>query len=570
VAHRNSLSLARFSAAAAGLCILILALGLPPRAIHVPAPSWQPGRTVVAGAFHVHTNQSDGAGSIDDVAAAAARAGLQFVIVADHGDGTKMPVPPAYRSGVLCLDGVEISTSGGHYVVAGMPQAPYPLTGEARDVVEDVGRLGGFGVAAHGDSAKPGLKWRDWDAPFDGLEWLNLDSAWRVDSRAHIARAFAAYWLRAPEALASLTARPVGMMQRWDEASAKRRVVGFAATDAHAQILWKSGGKTLGSLPIPSYEASFRMMTTRLELDAPLSGDAGADARAVLFALRSGHHYSALDALAAPPTFEFSGRSAVSVAGEGDVLPADRPVVLEVRAGAPAGARLALLRDGVTIRETGDSRLTYSASGARAVYRAEVRIPNAPGIPPVPWIVSNPIYVGTPLHPGIPAVTPRGTEVTDLIHMGGEGAGWSLERDKSSEGAIVRDGLTAPTLGLRYSLGPGRAWDQLVALVRPVQNHLLHHDRITLRASASHPLRLSVELRASGEDDPPRWQRSVYLDRTPRTVTILFSDLRPIARNAAGPVPLPSIEALMLAIDANNTMPGTSGEIVFSEIACER
>jgi hypothetical protein len=563
-------SLARFSVAAAGSCILLLALGLPPRPIHVPAPSWRPGRTVIAGAVHVHTNQSDGAGSIDDVASAAARAGLKFVIVADHGDGTKMPLPPGYRSGVLCLDGVEISTSGGHYVVAGMPQAPYPLTGEARDVVEDVSRIGGFGVAAHGDSAKPGLTWRDWDAPFDGLEWLNLDSAWRVDSRARIARAFAAYWLRAPEALASLTARPVGMMRRWDEAAAKRRVVGFAATDAHAQILWKSGGRTLGRLPIPSYEASFRMMTTRLELDAPLSGDAGADARAVLFALRSGHHYSALDALAAPPVFEFSGRSAASVAGEGDVLPADRPVLLEVRAGAPAGARLALLRDGVTIRETGDSRLTYSAPAERAVYRAEVRIPNAPGIPPVPWIVSNPIYVGLPLHPGATfAVTPRGTEVTDLLHVGGATAGWSLERDKSSEGAVVRNGSAGP-LGLQYSLGPGRAWDQLVALVRPVQSHLLlHHDRITLRASASHPLRLSVELRASGKDDP-RWRRSVYFDRTPRTVTILFSDLKPITGRAAGPVPLPSIGALMLTIDANNTMPGTSGEIVFSEIACER
>ena len=561
----------RILAAAAGLFILLLVLGLPPRAIHLPAPSWRPGRTVVAGAVHVHTNLSDGAGSIDDVAAAAGRAGLQFVIVADHGDGTRMPAPPAYRSGVLCLEGVEISTSGGHYVVAGMPQAPYPLTGEARDVVEDVSRLGGFGIAAHGDSAKPGLKWRDWDAPFDGLEWLNLDSTWRVDTRVQIARAFAEYWLRAPEALASLTARPVGMMQRWDEASAKRRVVGFAATDAHAQILWKRGGRTLGSLPIPSYEASFRMMTTRLELDAPLSGDAGADARAVLFALRSGHHYSAIDALASPPVFEFTGRSDALVAGEGDVLPADRPVALEVRAAAPAGARLALLREGVTIRETEDARLTYLAPGERAVYRAEVRIPSAPGVPPVPWIVSNPIYVGMPVHPeAIAAVTPRGSELTDLIHVGGEAAGWSLERDESSEGAIVRDGPAGRTLGLRYSLGPGRAWGQLVALVRPVQNHLLQHDRITLRASASRPLRLSVELRASGDADPPRWQRSVYLDRTPRTVTILFSDLRPIARNAAGPVPLPSIEALMLAIDANNTMPGTSGEIVFSEIAYER
>jgi hypothetical protein len=289
----------------------------------------------------------------------------------------------------------------------------------------------------------------------------------------------------------------------------------------------------------------------------------------VLAALRAGHHYNALDALAAPPAFEFTGRGAASVADEGDELPVDHPVMLEARVEAPPGARLVLFRDGNTIRETTDARLTYPAPGERAVYRAEVRIPGAPGVPPVPWIVSNPIYVGRSLHPGSPPATPRGTEVTDLIQPGSGAAGWTLERDPSSEGAIVRDESSGPALGLRYSLGPGQAAGQLVALVRSAQGDLPRHDRITLRASASRPLRLSVELRAAGQDDPPRWQRSVYLDRTPRTVTILFSDFRPVDRPLAGPVPLSSIGALLLAIDANNTLPGTSGEIVFSEIAYE-
>ncbi len=110
--------------------------------------------------FHVHTNRSDGLSGPDEIAAAAARAGLKFVVFTDHGDGTRRPDPPAYRSGVLCLDGVEISTNGGHYVALDMPPAPYPLAGEARDVVEDVRRLGGFGIAAHPDSAKPQLRWQ--------------------------------------------------------------------------------------------------------------------------------------------------------------------------------------------------------------------------------------------------------------------------------------------------------------------------------------------------------------------------------------------------------------------------
>src|SRR5580765_1605945 len=101
----------------------------------------------IPGILHVHTNRSDGRSSPDDIAAAAARAGLKFIVFTDHGAATRTPDPPTYRSGVLCLDGVEISTSGGHYVAIDFRASPYPLGGEPRDVVEDVRRLGGFGIA---------------------------------------------------------------------------------------------------------------------------------------------------------------------------------------------------------------------------------------------------------------------------------------------------------------------------------------------------------------------------------------------------------------------------------------
>ena len=103
-----------------------------------------------------------------------------LVVFTDHGDATATPQPPAYRNGVLCIDAVEISTAGGHVVALDMPAAPYPLAGEPRDVVDDIHRLGGFAVAAHPDSPKTELQWRDWEVPIDGVETLNLDSGWRV------------------------------------------------------------------------------------------------------------------------------------------------------------------------------------------------------------------------------------------------------------------------------------------------------------------------------------------------------------------------------------------------------
>ena len=227
------------TAALAGVAGLFVAFTLPP-----PSIALQPGirgvppatRTVVPGAYHVHTTRSDGTGTVDEVASAAARAGLRFVIFTDHGDGVRRPDPPLYRNGVLCLDGVEISTTEGHYAVIGMGQAPYPLGGEPRDVVEDVARLGGFGIAAHPTSPKAELQWREWEVPLDGLEWLNADSEWRDESWAELARASVHFLFRGPESLASLLDRPDAALVRWDALTQHRRVVGLAGLDAHARF----------------------------------------------------------------------------------------------------------------------------------------------------------------------------------------------------------------------------------------------------------------------------------------------------------------------------------------------
>ena len=133
---------------------------LPPAARRVgQSARWPAMRVVVAGAVRVHSRRSSGGGTPDEIAAAARAAGLQFVVLTDHGDATRRPDPPAYRHGVLCLDAVEISAHGGHYVAIGLPQAPYPLGGDARDVVEDVARLSGI-LASSRTATRRAANWR--------------------------------------------------------------------------------------------------------------------------------------------------------------------------------------------------------------------------------------------------------------------------------------------------------------------------------------------------------------------------------------------------------------------------
>ena len=99
-------------------CLFLAAM--PPAPLQTPAADLAGSAESCAGAFHIHTTRSDGAGRPRCRRAPRPRAGLQFVIFTDHGDGARPPRPPEYLHGVLCVDAVEISTDGGHYVALGM------------------------------------------------------------------------------------------------------------------------------------------------------------------------------------------------------------------------------------------------------------------------------------------------------------------------------------------------------------------------------------------------------------------------------------------------------------------
>ena len=303
----------------------------------------------VAGAFHVHSTRSDGVGTVDEIAASASRAGLRFVILTDHGDATQPPAPAAYLSGVLIIDAVEISTNGGHYVALGLGPAPYPLGGEASAVVEDVRRLGGFGIVAHPDSPRPELRWRDWTTTVDGVEWVNLDSEWRDETRPQLARAAASYLFRPGPAVASVLDRP-GTLDRWDALSVPRALVGVPGHDAHGGT--REGERATGLralLRVPSYEASFRAFSLRAILEQELTGDAAADARLVLAAVRTGQVFSSVDAIAGPAFLDFHGRIGPIGLRMGQTTEYVAGTVLSVRATTPAGGRLVLLHNGAEV-----------------------------------------------------------------------------------------------------------------------------------------------------------------------------------------------------------------------------
>lgn len=532
----------------------------------------------IPGILHVHTNRSDGLADPDEVAAAAGRAGLKFVIFTDHGDATRTPDPPTYRAGVLCLDGVEISTSGGHYAAFDMPAAPYPLAGESRDVVDDVRRLGGFGIVAHPDSPKAQLAWTDWSTPFDAVELLNPDTSWRRlasepgwAAKRRLLRALLDYPWRAPEVMANLL-QPSGALARWESAARRRRVVTVAGADAHARLALRNTDPGEGvALPLPGYEASFKVLSVHVRPDRPFSGKADVDAPALVRAIRNGHVYIAVDGLASPPRFDFTATNAAGTGRAGDEIGVGGPVALHVTSNAPARFTT-VVHDGTrvlsSVRDAQD--LTVHGPATAGVFWVE--IVDATRTPPITWIRSNPIYVRRPADP--PAPLPPSTPVaarplaTRPIFDARSADGWTVEHDRVSLAAVdVAANLIAPELRYRFGLADGPPSGQYTSLVHAVPEGVADFDRLSFTIRAERPMRISIQIRDATAD---RWQRSIYIDASPASRTVLFDDVRPVGVTHAERPRRSDFRSIMFVIDTTNTKPGTSGRIWLKDVRLEQ
>lgn len=536
---------------------------LPPRALSFDS---RPPATHIVGGYHIHTVRSDGTGTADEIAAAASRADLQFVILTDHGDATRTPDPPAYRHGILVIDAIELNTREGHLVALGLTEAaPYPLAGLARDVIEDVHRLGGSVVIAHPDSPRAELSWRGGQGVFaEGVEWLNVDSEWRDESASHLLLRTTQSLLRTPEAIAALFSRPDRSLQRWDAWSRARPTFGLAALDAHANVGWRESEEPRQRTVFarPTYESLFRTVAQTVIIDAGLSGDARIDASRVLSAILTGQSYSTIRAQAWPSALQFSARQGDAVHPMGSRLTdVSQPVQLTATVPTAPGVRVTLLRDGQPMAN-GQGHVDVSDIVQPGVYRVEAYLPDAK----VPWIVSNPITIGgrqgPPAGPQPASSGSVGQVVEHPVAL--ESPTWRLEHDPSSEGSTrIDDGR----LRFDYRLGDGVPRGQYVSAVyEDTSGAGLETIRFVAQASA--PMRVSIQVRLPEGHGrtAQRWQRSAYLDRTPRTVTLRLQDFDPADRPVSRRPIVTPIQSLLIVADTVNTLPGSSGTVWLSDL----
>jgi hypothetical protein len=350
----------------------------------------------IVGNLHLHTTASDGMETHDRVAAAAIRAGLDFIIYTDHNvwtDGIEgwYRLPGSSRE-LLRLMGQEVNDEQlkpekNHLLVFFVCSDLQPAAADPQKLIDTVIEQDGLCFLAH-PLERPGLRaaketfpWVNWEVSgFTGLEIWNAmtDAKWRLRT---MPRAIIGAYL--PPLVLSMPLPE--MLARWDELlAAGQKVVAIGSSDAHG---WSFSLGPLRRTVYP-YEFLFRAVNTHLLLAEPLVRDPRRARSQIRDALQMGHCFVSYDLIGSSRGFSFTAAGSSQQAGMGDTLVLRDAVTLSIS--SPERAELCLLQDGRVVTQTTGKTLTWQISSP-GVYRVEAYRRfwgQRRG-----WVFTNPIYL---------------------------------------------------------------------------------------------------------------------------------------------------------------------------------
>jgi hypothetical protein len=345
-------------------------------------------------------------GSLDEVADAARRAGLDFVVLGDHpGDWTAAgpaALRPARLGGVLVVGGLELVIEEvGRVLVTGLDTLPRSWQGDVGSLLERVPDGGGFVSIVHPRSPRGRERWK-----VPGTESVH---AWEVldiseMARVRLADRWAGYHLgsflsalligRAHESLLRLGREGVAApgLLAYDSMRAAGPLTLTAGLNHHPKA------RALGR-PFPAYGPFFRTMVNQVLVDSGPHDDPAREWTLVADALRRGRSFVSLGGARRAEGFDVAAAAPDGVRVEmGGVGPWSLGTTLRIDLPADAGPLLVrILREGVEeawLSAPAASAVAWPAPGP-GIYRVEV---HRAGLRLGPfrwnrraWLLANPI-----------------------------------------------------------------------------------------------------------------------------------------------------------------------------------
>lgn len=336
------------------------------------------------GAIHIHTTHSDGTSTIKQIAKAAKKAGLNWIIITDHNNLTGLK-EEGWHEGVAVIVGEEISPPPGDHYLAFDIKETISEKLHPQEYINEVNKQGGFGFIAHPDESPnrkhnlPPLTWTDWEIKdFQGLEIWNYLSDWGDGfnpKNGFYDYLFRNYVLKGPTPK---------VLNWWDKLNNENNeiVPAIGSLDAHAL---KYAYLKIFILKIFPYKDCFKTITNYIYLEEKLSPNFNEAKKQIYDALRLGNNLI-VNRIWSQKSDEISFyiENDSKKAFSGDKIALHEENILTVK--LPKIGNIRILHNGKIIRDvnTYEFQMSDLKTGK---YRLEVRYKNKP------WIFSNPIIV---------------------------------------------------------------------------------------------------------------------------------------------------------------------------------
>ncbi|MCP2605124.1 PHP domain-containing protein [Candidatus Aminicenantes bacterium AH-873-B07] len=332
----------------------------------------------IKGVYHLHTIYSDGTRTPEEIAKRALRAGIDFIIITDHGNinnANKTSLNyQGWLKGILVLAGSEITVREGHFVALGFKISSGEFSVEAKYAMNQIKKLGGFSIVAHPYNIRN--PWTGWEAKdFIGIEIINMDSAWRKGFFFSIPY-YLSFPLNSQYSLLKMIDFPEKNLKKWDELCLNKKIYGFFAVDTHL-----------------FYESLFKILNLHVLINKPLPSEF-LKARELIFnALLNGKFYNAIDGAAQADGFRFWAEKGEEIFNMGEHKKIELPVNLYIKVPFPYDTETRLIHRGRVILRTRNKKISFKAT-KYGPYRVEIYLREpSPLNKKIPWIVSNPIFL---------------------------------------------------------------------------------------------------------------------------------------------------------------------------------
>lgn len=369
------------------------------------------------GALHSHSYWShDSEGTLSDIIPAAKKVGLDFIFLTDHAHGDSDTIPrgfKGYYDGVLIEPGTERQGFCAWPLDSTVIDWSQPKDSVAKKIVAN----GGIIFYAHSEEE------HNWNNPdYQGMEIYNIHTDIKEESLVPLIFNFIASGTRNKQwALREIFDEQVDILAHWDALNSQRKIVGFAAVDAHenqnfrarylkdGRVEWIGpNAKPIDTVQvnfwnrwlfhepdengwifkfmIDTYQTSFNHVTNYVIADT-------LTVPAISASLKKGNLFIAFKSLGDAKGFMFCSKNGD---GKTSAIIGDSVRMGQAKSFqsvSPLPGQFRLLKDGKTIKVSAEDQyqFTYAEPVHNGVYRIELHVKI--GDRYFPWVYTNPIYV---------------------------------------------------------------------------------------------------------------------------------------------------------------------------------